>query len=383
MSQQRSAFEILKESHPINAQVLVQAAICRRLPANSVVAVENLNQSILASLVKKAGLASVTVIGEPIIRKYGASLLRALEEMSGAVEYIGNNNAELSIQPKVQAGFTNLAQETVKVHLKTVDAAFLGRSNIGWLAFDTGDAALLASAENTVNEHRPLISFASFDDLAIAKKWCKERNYLLLNADLDEPLTTGPQGLYLFPDSDFLRLVQNTLCPAIQLSNANVVLNTQIKHTWPQICGVSDPLTRQVCTYLQVNERTYDLKEMIGFNLYSSELHGDTTWRWTGPGHDAVLLLPMRTRGLFTVELTVLALPENIAHTVVRCFMNGNLHFEGNVSEGSHISFTYYVDNPHAPVELLISAEKTAFIAGRELGIAISAVKVKWETQNA
>lgn len=383
MNKQTSAYQLVKQSHPINGQALIQSAICRALPSNGTVAIENLSQSVLATLIKHAGLGSITMVGVPILKKYGAKLWREFSNQRRLVECIGAESGELYIQSKMEAGFSSLAEKPLVIHQKSLDDAFVGRKNLCWLAFDDGAVELLESGEECIRLQRPLISFASFASLESAAKWCSSHDYILLNADLSPPASTDEQGLYLFPDQALLSAVKALLTPAHDLSQNSIRLKENIKHVWPQLCASTDALARQTCSYLQMNERLYDLDDMIGFNLYKSEDHNGTEWRWTGPGHDAIVLLPMRAKGLYCVELTVLAMPEGLESTVVRCFMNGKPHFEGKLSAGNLISFSYYAENPHAPIELLISSENTVTLGGRELGVAISAIKVKWENGNA
>lgn len=64
--------------HCIVKQILVQSAICRALPRNAHVIMDNLPQSIMTSLLNAAGISYDMVVTEQLLSKYGHKLIDML-----------------------------------------------------------------------------------------------------------------------------------------------------------------------------------------------------------------------------------------------------------------------------------------------------------------
>ena len=365
--------------HSIVEQILIQSAICRTLPRNAHVIMDNLPQSIMASLLNAAGISYDMVVTEPLLSKYGHKLIDMLSANGIPFSCLGEQDWQLQLVPRVEAGFSGLARMPQMVNVQTVDEAFVGLRKVNWLAMEEASIRFLNSAQQCIAQHRPLISLAYTGNVTSLLQWCELNQYEAVDASLTAVTSDSSAGkYYLFPSDVLLKQVVEYLAAnetaELQLG---LSLNHQV-HKWPALCKSGDALAQLTSDYLTTCSRQYPLATMMATNLYSSEWHDDTEWRWTGPGHDTTILLPMRARGLYRVSLSVLALPEEQECGFVRCFMNGVPVFGQYISAGDTIAFDYVSNKPEEPVELLLSVTDLQNCGGRDLGVAISGIEVVW-----
>lgn len=374
------ALNAATQQHAISNQILIQSAICRALPRNAHVVMDNLPQSIMASLVEATGMSCDFVVFEPLIRKYGFKLADMFAQAGLPLLCLGAECSTLRITPRVEAGFSLLARAPLTLAVQTVDDALLGLQRINWLAFERVDVTFLNQSINCVTQHRPLISLTFEGSVTSLLQWCEVHHYTAVDATLRALSTTSTasQKVYLFPDQVLLDEVETYLTPEQIGADEVLLANNQLAQKWPALCNAGDNLGNLTQKYLKTCTRQYPLATMMATNLYASEWHDDTEWRWTGPGHDTTILLPMRARGLYRVSLSVLALPEGKECGFVRCFMNGVPVFGQDISAGDKIAFDYVSNKPEEPVELLLSVTDLQNCGGRPLGVAISGIEVVW-----
>ena len=366
--------------HSIVEQILVQSAICRALPRNAHVIMDNLPQSIMASLLNAAGISYDMVVTEPLLSKYGHKLIDMLSANGIPFSCLGEQDWQLQLVPRVEAGFSGLARMPQMVNVQTVDEAFVGLRKVNWLAMEEASIRFLNSAQQCIAQHRPLISLAYTGNVTSLLQWCELNQYEAVDASLTAVTSDSSAGkYYLFPSSALLKQITEYLT-ADETAEAQLggALERQV-HKWPALCKSGDALAQLTSDYLTTCSRQYPLATMQASGLYAVELHDSTEWRWTGPEHDTVILLPMRAKGLYRVSLSVLALPEGLEINTVRCFMNGIQIACQEVKAGSVISFDYFADKPELPVELLLSVSQIVNCGGRALGIAISGIQVAWD----
>ena len=369
-----------KPEQPINKQILMQSAICRALPRNAHIIMDNLPQSIMASLLNSAGLSYDIVVTESMLNKYGFELIEMFDSAEIPLLCLGAESWHLRLTARVEAGFSNLSQGPRTIDVQTVDEAFSGMRRISWLALESIDLLFLDNAKNCIEEHRPLISLVFDGKVNSLLQWCEVNQYSLVDASLN-PVSSknaSEQKYYLFPTTALLEEVAQYLEVSDCETYLNVADDSKAIHKWPLLCKAGDGLAKLTANYIQTNTRQYPLSSMLATGLFPLEIEGGTEWRWTGPGHDTKILMPMRAHGLYRISLTVLAIPEGVSNTTVRCFMNGAIALEQTVEAGTEIVFDYVADQPEFPAELLISVSNTQDCWGRVLGIAISGIQVAW-----
>ena len=106
------------QQHAISNQILIQSAICRAMPRNAHVVMDNLPQSIMASLVEATGMSCDFVVFEPLIRKYGFKLADMFAQAGLPLLCLGAECSTLRITPRVEAGFSLLARAPLTLEVR-------------------------------------------------------------------------------------------------------------------------------------------------------------------------------------------------------------------------------------------------------------------------
>lgn len=369
--------------HPIYEQIALTSAICRALPHNAHIIMENLPQSIMATLVDAAGMSFDMVVSEAVLARYGFQLIDMLHQIDMPFTCLSSVTSSLSISAPVEAGYSGLSRGSETVNMETIDQAFLGLRRITWIALEKVTIEYLHGANACISEYRPLLSFSMVDKSELFQ-WCELHQYVAVSSELQE-LTENCQysgKVYLFPEVSLLNSVRALMASGMQTEAASHLSRNNLALRWPFLCVENDKLAHKTKLFLTSHTRHYPLTSMLAKGLYESECHDDVVWRWTGPANESRILLPMRAKGDYRVGLTVYALPQDIETSQVRCFMNGRLCHEQTVAAGSKIEFDYLCDSPALPVELLITTAEIQNCGGRNLGIAISGIRVNWGVVN-
>lgn len=383
MNTRSGAVSELQAQHPIYEHIVLHSAICRALPGNAHVIMENLPQSIMATFIEAAGMSCDMVISEEALTKYGFQFIDMLRQAETPFTCLSATTSTLRMMPPVEAGFSGLShgQEIIKV--QTIDDAFFGLQKITWIALEHATIEHLHGAKACIDLHRPLLSL-TVADIAALLDWCQQHQYIAVDSNLSSlPAGNHYHGkVYLFPHESLLKTVQALFTSSSQAKALMPSGYTDLSLAWPALCADNDKLARTTKAFLNTHTRHYPLKSMLAQGLYQAEISDGVAWRWTGPGHDTRILLPMRAQGYYRVALTVFALAGDVELTQVRCFMNGRLCHEQTVAAGSEIVFDYLSETPALPVELLLTCGTVQNSGGRNLGIAISDIQVSWRAIN-
>lgn len=375
-----SPLEVAAAHHKINVDILTTSAFLRSLPSIGEVILDSMPQSIISVLAMAAGARITHLVNYALCQKHGLGYVEASKAAGVQPLSFSASERDVFVTPRVEAGFERLAANAEKIKLRTPDNYFNGKANVSWVSLSELTPPLLGEMKKAVQKHRPLISGkVSSSSAGSIVSWCKEHSYLPLT-NLLEPLSSSNASGYcwLVPDDALLENVRNLLGADYTVTNLPKSLPKFAQQVWVELTESSDKLAKQTKDYVTHARRWYYLDKLVNIGMYPIETDGTDYWRWIG-NKGVRLFIPLRAIGFYTVKFNVFSIVEGMERVGLKCFLNGVLKKDVDVSAGSEIAISHFTESEGELVELFIVPQVSMQVFDRALSVSISDLAVYWE----
>lgn len=375
-----SPLEVAAAHHKINVDILTTSAFLRSLPKIGEVILDSMPQSIISVLAMAAGARITYLVNYALCQKHGLEYVEASKAAGVQPLSFSASERDVFVTPRVEAGFERLAANAEKIKLRTPDNYLDGRANISWISLSELTPPLLEGMKKAVQKHRPLISGkVSNSSAGSIVSWCKEHSYLPLT-NLLEPLSSSNASGYcwLVPNDALLKNVRNLLGADYTVTSLPKSLSKLAQQFWPDLIESSDQLAKQTKDYVTHARRWYYLDRLVNIGMYPIETDGTSYWRWIG-NKGVRLFIPLRAIGFYTVKFNVFSIVEGMERVGLKCFLNGVLKEDVDVSAGSEIAISHFTESEGELVELFIVPQVSMQVFDRALSASISDLVVYWE----
>ncbi|GAA0856842.1 hypothetical protein [Aliiglaciecola litoralis] len=372
-------------------KALLNWAVVNQLDSSDVVVMCADRNSLAAQFALDAGLNTLHFASSGEFSRYGFWYWQACLDVGYQDVILAGDEADLILQAKVQAGFSELAHPRVSIRQRTLDSHLASAKKIGWLHCAHAQAAeLLQGGEQVLTRDKPIITLtaqalntAGQSLLNVIEKLDYQlfSSSLNLISDLND-LNTNQHYALAIPRSDSATIekLKTILCftDPLHYENGTAQRSELIKRYYMHILNYhsAGKSFLKHCLFSDNHVKNLDLTPTR--NLYPREGGRDHCWHWTGPEKESSIQLCLPSSGYFHFRLKFDALPAGMTENKVRIFLDGQQVAYETIVESSVIEFSgnFAAHGFKENVMLVIGTENMLEIDHKRIGVAINKLEM-------